>query len=542
MKRKMKILLLAVLLLAAVLRFYQVTEYPAGVNADEAAYAYNAYSLAQTGKGEQGEVWPAHLISFADYKPVGTAYILLPLVKIFGLNEGVLRFPSALAGVISVAVLFFLIKKLFANELFALVSAFFLAISPWHIHFSRGAWETNLATTFMLVGLWLFLKGLENPKYFLLSILNFSFSMYTYHSPRVVIPLLGLFLIFFYRKQLLKRLKWIAISAALGLVLITPLVVSFTGPAGSARFSGVSIFSDIGPLWWVNRARGEHFNPQAVYSRLFHNRPVIYALRFSQNYFNHFDGVFLFILGDNIKRSNGPDMGEMYLFDFAFLLAGFYFLFRKRPKNWQLPIAWLILAPIPAALTFQTPNALRAHNMIIPLVVISAYGFYNLLEFLKKSSPKLLFTVYCLLFIVFINWNVSYFLHQYFVHYSQKYPEAWEYGFKELVAFLEPIKDDYQKIYITEQYDQPYIIFLFYMRYPPEKFQKEVVLTPRDKFGFSTVRDFDNFHFENIDWGALAGHGNSLVCGTDEEIPDNAKIIRTVFFRNGKPAFQCAKI
>lgn len=234
-------------------------------------------------------------------------------------------------------------------------------------------------------------------------------------------------------------------------------------------------------------------------------------------------------------------MGEMYLFDFIFLSAGLYFLLRKRPRHWQLPLVWLILAPIPAALTFQTPNALRAHNMVIPLVIIAAYGFYNLTLFIKERLSPLFLILFSLLFIVCISWNMTYFLHQYYVHYPKTYPDAWEYGLEELVSFLLPIKDNYSKIYVTEKYDQPYIIFLFYMHYPPEKFQKEVVLTPRDKFGFSTVRDFDNFHFENINWDDLRNKKDILVCGTDEEIPDDADIIKTIYFKNGQPAFQIAQ-
>jgi len=225
-------------------------------------------------------------------------------------------------------------------------------------------------------------------------------------------------------------------------------------------------------------------------------------------------------------------------------LAGVYFLMKLRPKNYLFVLFWLLVAPVAASLTFQSPNALRAHNMVIPLTIISASGLYYLIVFLRKKLPsKLLVTCYLLL-VTFISWNTSYFLHQYFVHYPKAYPEAWEYGIKDLVEFLLPIKNSYEKIYVTEKYDQPYIIFLFYMKYPPEKFQKEVVLTPRDKFGFSTVRDLDNFHFEIINWDNFRDRGeeNLLVCGTDEEIPDQARIIKEIEFRNGEPAFQCAEI
>jgi 4-amino-4-deoxy-L-arabinose transferase-like glycosyltransferase len=549
MKTKVKILLFLIVLLSAALRFWKINEYPAGFNADEAAYAYNAYSLIQTGKDEFGARWPLHLKSFADYKPAGTAYLMIPFIKFFGLNETAARLPSLLAGVFSVLLIFLLVQELFNSPLFALVSAFFLAISPWHIHFSRGAWETNIGTTFLLLGVWLFFKGLKNPKYLVFCVLSFAFSIYTYHTPRVIIPLLGLFFLFFSRKTLFKNLKWLVIAAVLGGILMIPFIISLFGPAVSARFSGVSLFSDIGPYWRVNYLRGEHKDTNSLPVRILHNRPVNYALKLSQNWLSHFDGSFLFVIGDKIKRSNSPEMGEMYLFDLIFLLSGVYFFIKIRPKNYQFIFFWLLVAPVAASLTFQTPNALRAHNMVIPLVIISAYGFYNLTILARRKLTSKLFTVYCLLFTVAIAWNTAYFLHQYFVHYPKTYHEAWEYGMKDLVSYLEPInkfdasaiKDDYSKVYVTEQYDQPYILFLFYLKYPPEKFQKEAVLTPRDKFGFSTVRDFDNFHFEKINWEELQTWGKALVCGTDEEIPDNTNIIKTINFKNGEPAFQCVE-
>ena len=542
MKLSIKICLLAIIIFAAILRFWQIDKYPAGFNADEASYAYNAYSLISTGKDEFGHPWPVHLESFADYKPGGTAYLAIPFVKLFGLNELSVRLPSLLFGVVSVFLIFLLVQELFASYYLSLITAFFLAISPWHIHFSRGAWETNLATTFLLLGTYFFFRGLKDPKFFIFSIISYAFSIYTYHTPRVVIPLLGIFLIFSFRRILFKNIKLVGLSLFVGLLIMIPFIFSFFGPAVSARFSGVSVFSDTGPVWEVNRLRGQHQDMTSFSAKILHNRPQVYLMKISQNWMSHFDGTFLFVLGDGIKRSNSPDMGEMYLFDLIFILAGIYFFIKIRPRNYQFVFFWLLVSPVAASLTFQSPNALRAHNMIIPLVIISAYGFYNLVLTAKKVLPKnLLLITYCLLLIAII-WNVSYFLHQYFVHYPKAYPEAWEYGIKDLVDYLKPIKGNYDKIYVTEKYDQPYIIFLFYLKYPPQKFQEEAILTARDKFGFSTVRDFDNFHFENIVWDNLKDKKNVLVCGTDEEILNVSGIVKIINFRNGEPAFKCVQL
>ncbi|MBU1127337.1 hypothetical protein KKF11_03250, partial [Patescibacteria group bacterium] len=69
MKKKEKILLVLILLLAAALRLWGLNHYPVGLNADEAAIGYNAYSLIETGLDEHGNAWPIHFKSFGDYKP-----------------------------------------------------------------------------------------------------------------------------------------------------------------------------------------------------------------------------------------------------------------------------------------------------------------------------------------------------------------------------------------------------------------------------------------------------------------------------------------
>lgn len=529
--------IIIIILLAGFLRLYKLDKFPIGLNADEAAIGYNAYSLILTGKDEHGATWPIHFKSFADYKPGGYFYLVLPLVKILGLNEWAVRLPSALLGVLSVLGVFLLVKELFNEEKLALISALFLAISPWHIHFSRGGWETNVASTFILFGLYFFLKALKKPKFFLFSFLFWVFSLYTYHSPRVIIPLLGLSLVILFRKEIfLKRnFKYFWIGGVVAGLILIPLLIDFFGPAGTARFSGLSLFSDVGPYSLILSFRGEHRFFNALLPRFFHNRPVFYGIQFLKNYLSFFDGNFLFIIGDRVERNNSPGMGEMYFWDLIFLAAGIYFLFKNKPKNWLIPIIWLLIAPIAGALTFQVPSALRGHNLIFPLVIISSCGFFNLLNLFKS---KFLNSFIFLSLLALLIWNFGYYFHQYLIHYPKTFPQAWEYGFRELVEYLKPIKDDYSKIYVTERYDQPYILFLFYLRYPPQNFQKEVILTPRDKFGFSTVRDFANFHFENIDWKKLENQKNILIIGTEEEIPSQAKTIKTIYFPNGKPAFK----
>ena len=108
---KTKVLLILILLLVTVLRFWQLGDYPA-LNADEASIGYDAYSLIQTGKDQHGNPWPISFQSFNDYKPGLLVYLVLPFVKTLGLNVWAVRVPGALAGVGTVLVLYLLVKQL----------------------------------------------------------------------------------------------------------------------------------------------------------------------------------------------------------------------------------------------------------------------------------------------------------------------------------------------------------------------------------------------------------------------------------------------
>ncbi|MCJ7827802.1 hypothetical protein MUP65_01505, partial [Patescibacteria group bacterium] len=281
--------------------------------------------------------------------------------------------------------------------------------------------------------------------------------------------------------------------------------------------------------------RGEHTALDSLPVRLLHNKFLSYGVKLAQNWAAHFNPEFLFIDGDKIRRSNCPGIGQLYWLEVVGLFFGLVALIKKWRKELFFFLVWLVVAPLPAALTFQSPPALRSHSLVVPVVFLIGSGWLYLWELIKKPSLKKLFVLTLLLTYA---WQAGYFLNNYLVHYSYREPQVWEGGFEELVSFLGPIKKEYDKIYVTDAYDQPYILFLFFMQYPPEKFQQESVLTERDKFFFSTVRDFDRFHFEAIDWDNLEIEGKALVVGTPREIPLAANIIHEVLFPNGEVAFR----
>lgn len=179
--------------------------------------------------------------------------------------------------------------------------------------------------------------------------------------------------------------------------------------------------------------------------------------------------------------------------------------------------------------------------MVIPLVIISAFGCISLVEWIGRviKNKRILFTSYLLLTAIFV-WDFTRYLHQYYVHMAKTYDYSSQYGFKEMMQYVMTNENKFSKVVITDRYDQPYILSLFYSKYPPAKFQQKHQLTARDQFGFSTVREYDKFVFKSIGtWDqARKDYPNSLIIGASDEIPEGANVLKTIYFPSGRIAFK----
>lgn len=512
--KQTKIFLLLILLLAAILRVYRIDTLPE-LNPDEAALGYNAYSLLETGKDEHGISYPLHFRSFGDYKPGGYVYLAMPFVKVLGLTPLAVRLPNIILSLATIYVIYLLVLLLSTSHPLALSSIFILSISPWHIHFSRGAWESSVALFFISLGTFLFYKFVYSShyKYFLFSLLSFVASLYVYHSARIVAPFICLFLFITNFQFLLSHLKKIILPTLFTIAVAVPVLVSFLSSGGAARFGGVGLTADYGPVARSEELLNHHGNT-LLSNRITHNRRVLYLVSWAQKYVSHFDLNFLFLKGDEVPRSKSPDMGQLHLIELPLLIIGIIFLFKNKntKRLFQLSLALLFISPLASSLTFQAPSALRALPLVLPLAIFAGAGLYSISETTKSFKPHNLFVI-TILYI----YSLFYFADAYFVHAPQRYPYAWNTGFSSLMPFIDSQKSKYDNIYFTSTYDQPYILYLFFTRYSPSKIQGQIQLTPPDKYGFSTVTKIDNLHFGKINWDTIPP--KSLVIAGSEEIP-----------------------
>lgn len=542
-RTKSTVILLFIVVLGTFLRFFQLSQNPPSLTWDEAAWGYNAFSLLHTGGDEFGKPLPlSYLESFGDFKPTLYAYLSIVPVALFGLNEFSTRFVSAFFGACTVLITYFLAKRIFFSSenrgKYALLSAFFLAISPWHINLSRAAFEANLATFFIVSGVWLFLAGIQKRKWFLVfSAISFACSLYTFNTSRVVVPILVIVLVVIFSKKLYAQRSQAIIAAVVGVCVLLPLIPFLFSPQAQLRYKEVNIFSDAGPVNVANEHRSNNHN--AWWSGILDNRRVFYAREYVKHYFDNLNPSFLFIKGDGNPKFSTQRVGEMYFFDAFFLVAGTLLLFRRREGYWYVLPLWFLLGIIPAATARETPHALRIETVLPVPQVLVAYGVVQVVGYVSKMSfLRRKYLRFGLIggFSLLLFLNVASYLHDYYTHYPKAFSGEWQYGYKEAFSYTREIEDSFDKIFVTTDLGRPYAYYLFYTQLQPQDFQKKS-LVRRDSFGFVAVDKVGKYHFQqNLPGEKDATTDRVLYINSPSKVPAGATIQKTFFLLNGEPS------
>ncbi len=460
-----------ILVLAAVLRLVSLGKIPAGISPDEVSQGYTAYSLLYTGQDEWGISWPiTSFRSFVDYKAPLQTYLMIPSVALFGLNEFSIRLPSAIFGILSIYVVYLLASHFF-NKKIGLLAAFILAISPWHIQFSRTALEVNLSSFLFPLGLYLFLKGLKKPKLLIYSSLVWGLNLYSYHAAKFFLPLFLVPLCLANLKSLKKLgLKKIAIpSFVLLFFLIPSLYLSFFSPVGTRnkdliitnlsrqQLSSISTEQYLSPLNTVT--------PQL--SRVFHNKLEFTSDQFVDNYLTYLTPTFWFTEGGHeTTYSIIPGRGLLYLWQLPFIVLGLVGLLSIKDKKTKIILlSWLFLAAVPAALTKEGYRPNRAGSFLALWEIITAFGlvqFFKLLPQYKKIINISLIAI--------ISLSTLFYIEDYALSAPIRFPNSLSYGYRNLMDKLIPLEKEFEEI-IIDKGTQSQSFVAFYKKTDPQVFQ-----------------------------------------------------------------------
>jgi 4-amino-4-deoxy-L-arabinose transferase-like glycosyltransferase len=465
---------------------------PSSLNWDEVAAGYNAFTIANWGEDEYGNKFPLVFRSFGDDKHPVHIYITAFFVKIFGLNEFTTRFPSALFGTLTVVAIYFLIKLMFKNELAGILSALFLAISPYHLQFSRGLWEITFAVFFYILALLLFYLGIKKKSWLLpLSCFSFGISFFSYHSSKVMVPPTILLLSVLYFKDIIKN-KTALIFSGLVILLFTGLTIHDPRILGFARIE-------------QNQIPQSELDATVLYKKT-HNQYLAMVEVTLNHYKTYFYPSYLFVTGDSNPRNAVQNFGEFYKVDAFLVLAGIVYLIWKRPREGLVLALWLVLAPIAAAFAGGPQNAIRAGFMMGGVNILAALGASGFISFIKN---KIWYVVAGLIILVPLFTEFGMYLKYYYTEYSNKYAIEWQYGMKQIVEYLKA-NPNYIQVYMDNIRQQPYIFFLYYFKTPLPDLLNTVHYDDSRSKSYNTVVSFGEYQFGG-NWNIIDSYPNDDV-------------------------------
>ena len=456
------LLLLFILLAGAGFRLWRLDTNPPAMFRDEAEKGYTAWSLARTGGylsfsglPDRTELtfrkWPVFINVFGVYTSAVYQYCALPFTAVGGLNEWTTRLPAALAGILTVLVVFLLVKGWTGKVLPAFFSAFFLAVSPWHIVFSRWALQGIFLPLFIIIALLFFYRGLKRKSWqLLLSGLFFGLAFYTYEIGRLFVPLFLVCLFLIYRKSLLEKRKWSMSAALLFLVISVPVFLYYVTGDRAARLYRLSIFS-----------RDLKFQESLIL--------------LITNYLKHFNPSFLFLFGDSELRHSLLGMGMMYLFEAPLLLYGLWLLVQKRTPLHRILLCWFFLFPVASSMTREgIPHALRSIVALPMLQIICGIAAASLFQTMsnacrkEKGTRAFVFTILMILILCMMGLNIYRMGRNLFSEYPSDSAFNWQYGIKQALHYIHKEEIPPDKVHISGYITYAPYLVMFYDRLDPK--------------------------------------------------------------------------
>ena len=371
--RRVKWLLLAaVVLLAAFFRLHRIDNLPPGDGYDPAFYGIDALEILE---GARPVFLPTNygrepLFSYA----VALAFLLL------GASTRAIHVTSAVFGILAVPAVYLVAEELFAEEdgllgrFGGLVAALMMAVSYWHLNWSRYGVRAILVPLFAAATLYFLWRGLRTGALlpFLLCGVSLGVSMYTYQAARMlpVLVLVGFAAVAWDRGAITRR-DWrhFLIVAAVAMLIFAPLGVYFATHPDSS-------FHRIRDVLVIQGEQSTLSNLRAVL-----NQTIDALLTFS-------------FVGDSRPYSTIPGRPSLNPFFSALFLLGIgVSLTRLRKPNHLFLLSWLGLMLVPAVLAGQGSAAKRAIGTLPAVAMLIAVGALTpwtyLQRWLNDRSPAM---------------------------------------------------------------------------------------------------------------------------------------------------------
>ena len=214
-------IIVALTLLAAVVRLWALGAIPQGIHGDEAQVGIDARRVLA-----EGWIGPYTLSALG--QPAGHAYLTAPAIELFGSTDWAVRLPLALVAVAAIPLAYALFR-LQANRTVATMAAFLLAVSLWHIHYSRVAhWPISYVTVELAVlVLWTLALRRGQWYWFVAAGAVLGLGLYTYNVYPIFVfafsAWVAVYTLVFKRRELMPWCRNVALAAVTAFVVGIPL-------------------------------------------------------------------------------------------------------------------------------------------------------------------------------------------------------------------------------------------------------------------------------------------------------------------------------
>jgi len=525
-------ILVVILALATTLRLFNLSTNPPGLNWDEVSMGYSAYSLLQTGADEWGVKYPLLFRSYGEWKSPVYIYLLVPFIKIFGLNAWGVRLPAALFGVLAVYLTYLIGRRLYGDKV-GLWAAFLLAVSPWHLMLSRPGYEAGVALMLLLLGVYLLILAVDqrNLKYWILSAIAFGLGPHTYNSAKIVVPIILVYLVFMLRKKIV--LKNLIVFGSILVIFATPLLLNLSSGRAQGRYKQVGITTDAEVTTNFYEYR-KTFPAPAIINRIIFSKYSYFVVKGLENWASYFSPTFLVMQGGPRPQHSIPYRGVLYFSEMVLIFYGITAMRKYRGLAKSIPILLIAIGFIPAALTKDSFHVLRSIMTLPGWQFLAAIGLVEL----QNKKFKYLKFVYRLLII-----EIIIFLFTYFLWYPKAFAKDWQYGYKQAVEYAQRHKDQYHDIIFTKWYGEPQLFVAFYGKLDPVEFQKDNIQLKRyEELGLPWLDQLEvykigQYSFTSLDWKGSGDNKNTLYIGKADDFWVDTNYLKQIKFPDGSVAF-----
>ena len=182
-----KFLVIVLIVIGFLIRLLMLKSLPYGLNQDEASSGYDAFALLTSGIDRNGDSFPVLFVSWGSGQNALMAYLAMPFIALFGLNEVSLRLPNAILSSVTL-IFFYLLVKRIRDEDTAITALLYMVFCPWHIMISRWALESNLLPCMLTIGVYFTSEAEDDVKKLIPAAIAFGLALYAYGTAFFFLP------------------------------------------------------------------------------------------------------------------------------------------------------------------------------------------------------------------------------------------------------------------------------------------------------------------------------------------------------------------